>query len=94
MKRHGTNSSGSRRAASGLGRAYVVRGGKRAVQPPEPGPGQVTCPACRNAVHVLKSGAMRKHRDLFGHDCYQRTFKPFRLTELPPVVLPPERSPR
>lgn len=35
-------------------------------------PGQVRCPVCRNGVTPTPSGHLRKHRDQFGHDCFNR----------------------
>lgn len=37
---------------------------------PTPTEGQRRCPVCRNAVKVTGRGYLRRHRDLFGHDCH------------------------
>lgn len=35
-------------------------------------PGQIRCPVCRKPVTPLENEALRFHRDLFGHPCYNR----------------------
>lgn len=45
--------------------------GRRRVRlPPELKPGQARCPVCRNACSVTGRGFLRRHRDLYGLDCY------------------------
>jgi len=32
--------------------------------------GQLRCPVCRKGVRPTERGYLRRHRDLFGHDCH------------------------
>lgn len=34
--------------------------------------GKVRCPVCRNVVGRTPNGYLRKHRDLFGHPCFNK----------------------
>jgi hypothetical protein len=57
--------------------------------PPPLTEGKGRCPACRNAVTVLRTGTLRRHSDLFGNPCWNQhlTETPVRIGELPPVVI-------
>ena len=66
------------------------------VAPPRVIPeGMVRCGVCRNFASLTPGGRLRKHRDLFGLDCWNRvpegTGPP--LDAPPPVVLPPLPNP-
>ena len=50
----------------------VGRNGRVQHQVPQPQLGQLPCPTCRRPVTLTSRGYLRKHRDLFGHPCYQR----------------------
>lgn len=65
--------SGRRRAdhRHGLSRGYVGNArGAQAIAPPSLRDGQVRCPVCRNGSQVTDRGYLRRHKDLFGHTCY------------------------
>lgn len=61
------------------------------ITPPRLRDGQKRCPACRNGAHVVKSGSLARHRDLFGNPCWNRSTgeATVSLLSLPPVVLGP-----
>lgn len=69
-------SSGDRHGRSG-GRAGkpvgIAMRGRVAKAAPELNPGQVRCPVCRNGVTTTPFGFLRRHRDLFGHDCHNKS---------------------
>lgn len=73
-----SRSPGSRdRHAGRKGTPYVTGNPnfthESAVVPPRLKPGQHRCPVCRNAVGVTPvTGVLRKHLDLFGHDCWNK----------------------
>ena len=51
----------------------IVNGmGATEVAPPLLRTGQARCPVCRNTTRLTSRGYLRAHRDLFGHDCYNR----------------------
>lgn len=45
---------------------------RRSVSPAALPAGQLRCPVCRNGVTPTSTGYLRRHHDLFGHDCYNR----------------------
>lgn len=57
--------------------------------PPELRPGQVRCPVCRNATGLTPlTKVLRKHRDLFGEPCWNKSQMETVKLVAPPVVLP------
>jgi hypothetical protein len=59
----------------GWGHARVMsvrQGNRKTVQPPPLREEQQRCPVCRNAVTLTSRGYLRRHRDLFGLDCYNK----------------------
>lgn len=49
-----------------------VARGRATIAPPALTAGKVRCPVCRNAIKTDAYGFLRRHRDLFGHDCHNR----------------------
>jgi hypothetical protein len=66
--------SGTRRSRS-TARGVVLSGRpdrRQTVAPPQLKAGQQRCPVCRNGATLTPLGFLRRHRDLFGHDCTNR----------------------
>lgn len=74
MPRVSHRTAGGSRAGTGSrrGRVLAAEAGlsRRVVAPPTPGGGRESCPVCRNVASVTARGYLRRHRDLFGHDCW------------------------
>lgn len=56
--------------------------------------GKARCPGCSAVIAVTKNGRLRKHRAPSGEDCAVATVvqPQFHLDELPPVVIPEQRT--
>jgi hypothetical protein len=73
MSRFKAPSKGDRHDRSHGTPIGIAHRGPEEVAPPALRPGQVRCPACRNGVTPTTTGALRRHRDLFGADCWNTT---------------------
>lgn len=60
------------------------------VPPPPLKEGQVRCMVCRNATRTTPRGYLRKHTDLFGGPCFNRSTGEPTHVAAPPIELPPE----
>jgi hypothetical protein len=69
------NAAGNRSGNSGT-KPISQPGVRQYVAPPPVPDGRTRCPVCRNHTGRTPSGYLRKHRDVFGHPCYNRRPEP------------------
>lgn len=62
------------------GRAQFVTGARgtthSVAEPPALRVGERRCPTCRNRTQLTMRGYLRRHKDLFGHNCYNVALDP------------------
>lgn len=80
------------------GRVRVL-GEMKTVRLPDLAEGQVECPVCRRGVLPLDEYRIRRHRDLFGHQCYNTSHGGMPDMDISAMVdwvraqAPPEKEP-